>query len=245
MNPRQRRGLLLMILAAIGAVVVFISVIGYVGSVRAEVGVKTEVLRLKAAVPSYTRITEDNLERVWVPKKWSPSTMITDVSQLQGKVAAADLAAGSHLQVGMLITAPTLEPGQREIAIMIDAETGVAGKVHEGMLVDIYATYQQSRNNQQQESCAARIVKSARVIQIGQAVDVKTEQAAAGGANGGGSSATEAQVPITFALTAADSLKLTREESFAQKIRLALIGGSGETPDNVALPPVCQTIPAR
>jgi pilus assembly protein CpaB len=239
MNPRQRRGLLLMILAAIGAVVVFISVIGYVGSVRAEVGVKTEVLRLKSAVPSYTRITEDNLERVWVPKKWSPSTMITDVSQLHGKVAAADLAAGSYLQVGMLITAPTLEPGQREIAIMIDAETGVAGKVHEGMLVDIYATYQQARSNQQQESCAARIVKSARVIQIGQAVDVKEEQ------NNSNSSATESQVPITFALTAADSLKLTREESFAQKIRLALIGGSGETPDDVALPPVCQTIPAR
>jgi pilus assembly protein CpaB len=236
MNPRQRRGLMLMILAAIGAVVVFISVIGYVGSVRAEVGVKTEVLRLKAAVPSYTRVTEDNLERVWVPKKWSPTTMITDVSQLQGKVAAADLAAGSYLQVGMLITAPTLEPGQREIAIMIDAETGVAGKVHEGMLVDIYATYQQSRNTQQQESCAARIVKAARVIQIGQLTNVKDEK---------NNSVTESQVPITFALTAADSLKLTREESFAQKIRLALIGGSGETPDNVRLPPVCQTIPAR
>jgi pilus assembly protein CpaB len=237
MNPRQRRGLLLMILAAIGAIVVFISVIGYVGSVRAEVGVKTEVLRLKAAVPAYTRITENNLERMWVPKKWSPTTMITDVSQVQDKVAAADLAAGSYLQVGMLITAPSLEPGQREIAIMIDAETGVAGKVHEGMLVDIYATYQQSRNNQQQDSCAARIVKAARVIQIGQKVAVKDDKNA--------NSVTETQVPITFALTAADSLKLTREESFAQKIRLALIGGSGQGPDSVQLPPVCQTVPAR
>lgn len=235
MNPRQRRGLMLMILAAIGAVVVFVSVIGYVGSVRAEVGVKTEVLRLTAPVAAYTQIDQSKLERVWVPKKWSPNTMINDFSQLQGKVAAADLAAGSYLQVGMLVTAPTLEPGQREIAIMIDAETGVAGKVQPGMLVDIYATYQFAQR-QQQQSCAARIVKAARVIQIGQRVNVKDEK---------NNSVTTSQVPITFALAAADSLKLTREESFATKIRLALIGGTGQSPDDVRLTPVCQTLPAR
>ncbi|MEU8122771.1 Flp pilus assembly protein CpaB [Spirillospora sp. NPDC049024] len=224
-----------MILAALGAVAVFISIIGYVGSVRAEVGVKTDVLQLKRAVPAYSPVTADDLQRIRVPKKWSPNTMVTDVAQLEGKVAAADIPAGAFLQAGMIVPGPSLQPGQREIAIMIDAETGVAGKVHEGMPVDIYATYQSQKGNAQQ-SCAARIVRAARVIQIGQETKVKDEK---------NSSVTQSQVPITFALSAQDSLKLTREESFAEKIRLALIGGSGSGVDGVKLPPVCETLPAR
>ncbi|MEU4827537.1 Flp pilus assembly protein CpaB [Actinomadura sp. NPDC023710] len=235
MNPRQRRGVLLMVLAALGAVAVFISIVGYVGSVRAEVGVKTDVLRLKRPIAAFDLVTTDDLERIRVPRKWSPDTMVTDLSQLDGKVAAADLPAGAFLQVGMLVPGPVLQPGQREIAIMIDAETGVAGKVRKGMAVDIYATYQNQQGNRQ-ESCAARIVKAARVIQIGQETKVQDEK---------DNTVTDSQVPITFALSAADSLKLTREESFANKIRLALIGGSGQGLDGVKLPPVCETLPAR
>ncbi|MEU5880316.1 Flp pilus assembly protein CpaB [Spirillospora sp. NPDC047279] len=224
----------MLILAVLGAVTVFVSVVGYVGSVRAEVGVKTDVLQLKRSIPAYTRVTEADLQRIRVPRKWSPNTMVTDAASLEGKVAAADLQAGSYLQIGMLVPGPSLQPGEREIAIMIDAETGVAGKVFKGMSVDIYATYQQD-SGQNRTSCAARIVKSARVIQIGQLTNIKSEK---------NNSITESVVPMTFALSAADSLKLTREESFANKIRLALIGG-GQTADNVKLPPVCQTIPAR
>ncbi|MFA1545107.1 Flp pilus assembly protein CpaB [Actinomadura chokoriensis] len=224
-----------MILAAVGSIVVFVGIVGYVGDVRAEVGVKTDVLQLKQPVPAYTQVTEPMLQRVQVPRKWTPQTMVSDVSQLTGKVAAADLPQGAYLQQGMLVTAPNLQPGQREIAIMIDAETGVAGKVHEGMVVDIYATYQAAESNRQ-TSCAARIVKSARVIQIG---TITTQ------ADDKNAQAKNQVVPVTFALSAADSLKLTREESFANKIRLALIGGSGLAPDDVRLTPVCTTIPAR
>ncbi|MEV4253571.1 Flp pilus assembly protein CpaB [Spirillospora sp. NPDC049652] len=236
MNPRQRRGVLLMILAALGAVVVFTGILSYVGSVRAEVGVKTEVLRLKTPVAAFTRVSPDNLDHVWVPKKWSPNTMITDLSQLDGKVASADLPAGAYLQTGMITPGPTLQAGQREISIMIDAETGVAGRVRKGIHVDIYATYQKNQGSNNQQACAARIVKSALVTQIGQVTDVRSEK---------NNTVTDKQLPITFALSAADSLKLTREESFATKIRLALIGGSGDTPDGVSMPPVCETTPAR
>ncbi|MBW8484949.1 Flp pilus assembly protein CpaB [Actinomadura parmotrematis] len=235
MNPRQRRGVLLMLLAALGSVAVFISVIGYVGSVRAEVGVKTDVLVLRHDVAAYAPVTSADLQRMQIPRKWSPAGMITDLGELDGQVAAADLRTGAYLQAGMLVPGPTLQPGQREIAIMIDAETGVAGKVHKGMYVDIYATYT-TPDAQKQRSCAARIVKAARVIQIGQLTSVKSTKENTG---------PQSAVPITFALQAADSLKLAREESFASKIRLALIGGTGQGADNVKLPPVCETVPAR
>ncbi|MFC5745639.1 Flp pilus assembly protein CpaB [Actinomadura rugatobispora] len=224
-----------MVLAALGAVVVFVSVLGYTGSVRAEAGVRTEVLVLTRTIPAYTRITENDLRRAQVPKRWSPSTLITNPAQLAGKVAGADLPAGAFLQHGMLVPHPALEPGQRAISIRVDAETGVAGMVQKGMYVDIYATYQVQKGSRQ-ESCAARIVKSALVLQIDQVRSVRDEK---------NTSVTESIMPITFALDAVDSLKLTREESFANKLRLVLIGGTGRKADGVSLPPVCETIPAR
>jgi pilus assembly protein CpaB len=235
MNPRQRRGALLLVLAAIGAIVVFISIVGYVQSVRAEVGLKVQVLRVKQNVAAYSPLDSSAVELVSVPQKWTPKTMLSNTQDLSGKVAAADIPAGTYLEQGMLVDAPVLKEGEREIAIMIDAETGVAGKVHPGMYVDIYAAYQNQQANGQQ-ACAARIVKSAQVLQIGQ----QTTQKGAGS----NSSTTTQVVPITFALSAVDSLKLTREESFATKIRLALIGGTSG-PDGVQLNPVCQTQAAK
>ncbi|MFB4300703.1 Flp pilus assembly protein CpaB [Actinomadura sp. NTSP31] len=215
MNPRQRRGVLLMILAAVGAVAVFVSVLGYVGSVRAEVGEKRQVLRLKVAVPAYGRLDPGMVERVEMPVKWSPDTMLTDPASVAGKVAPAALVAGAYLQRGMLIDAPLLQPGQREIAIMIDAETGVAGKVKPGMVVDIYATFQQ-QSQRDQKSCASRIIRRAQVIQVGRT----TRQRSAANAQD-----VNTVVPITFALAADDSVKLTYAEAFASHVRLALIGG--------------------
>ena len=46
MNPRQRRGLLLIAIAALGLVVVFVLVAGYVSDVRREVDPKVSLLAL-------------------------------------------------------------------------------------------------------------------------------------------------------------------------------------------------------
>jgi pilus assembly protein CpaB len=216
MNPRQRRGALLTALAAFGSVVVFIAIVGYVGSVRAEVGARSRVLVLSRAVSAYAPIEARMVRRIEVPRRWIPRTVIDDPGELVGKVAAADLPKGSYLQEGMLVGAPALGPGQREIAILIDAETGVAGKVRPGMLVDIYATFeaQPTQPRQAQRPCAVRVIGGAKVIQTGQL----TERAGQDGAD------VTQVVPITFALSTQDSLKLTYAESFAAKVRLALIG---------------------
>jgi len=160
--------------------------------------------------------------------------MITDPQDLTGKVAATDLAQGSYLQKGMLIDVPTLLPGQREIAILIDAETGVAGKVHAGMLVDIYATYQEQQLRNQRD-CAVRVISQARVIQVGQTQDAQRSNQAP--TRQAGNDATKS-VPITFALSSQDSLKLTYAESFATKVRLALIGSRTDAKEP-PLAPVC------
>jgi pilus assembly protein CpaB len=235
MNPRQRRGAVLLILAAIGAIVVFVSVVGYVGSVRAEVRDKISVLQLTKPVAAYATVDESAVKRVQVTANGMPrDALLTDLQDLTGKVAATDVPEGALLEKGMFVNAPTLQPGQREIAIMIDAETGVAGKVQPGMLVDIYASFQQ-QNGTAQKSCAVRVISNARVINVGQ---LRKES---GGQNP--NDVTQV-VPVTFALSVADSLKLTYAESFASKVRLALIGGQGEQLSK-RMNPVCATPTAR
>lgn len=237
MNPRQRRGAVLTILAAITAVIAFFGITGYVGSVRAEVGQTTEVLMLTRPVAAYQPIEPGTLRRVSVPRRWTPRSMITDPGAVQGKVAAADLAGGSYLQQGMLIPAPALQPGQREIAILLDAETGVAGKVVPGIVVDIYATFEPQQ--QAQRACAVRVIRGAKVIQTG---ELRAQPAKGGGAQE--ETDVNEVVPITFALSTEDSLKLTYAESFASKVRLALIG-QGQDDPSTGLDPVCRAPVAR
>lgn len=231
MNPRQRRGALLMIVACVGAVGVFVAMLSYVNSVNARVGDYTTILKLTKDVAANASVTSSAFEEEQVPKKWVGKNYISDPDSLQGKVAARNLKKDSFLYDGMVMTAPRLQSGQREIAILIDAETGVAGKVQPNSVVDIYATYQ--TGNQGEKSCAVRVLANARVVDVGQ-------QRSQRQSNDDGQVDVEAVVPVTFALSPTDSLTLTYAESFAQKLRLALVGpGSTEIPEEDR---VCDTV---
>ncbi len=218
MNPRQRRGVLLMALATLGALVVFVSVLSYVGSVRDEVGNLGIALRLSQDVEAFGVVDEAVWEEVQVPVRWMSATTITDPRETIGLVAGTALPAGSFLQRGMLIEQPSLEQGQREIAILIDAETGVAGKVRGGSVVDIYATFS-ADGPLGQVARSDIIVTNALVLQVGRPT-----------ASGDEGFADQAVVPITFALSVEESLALTYAESFAANVRLAIVGGGDRTP---------------
>jgi len=109
---------------------------------------------------------------------------------------------------------PRLAPGQREIAIMVDAETGVAGKIHPNSVVDIIATYAGGQDRPDQ---AEVVVPGARVIDVGVTVsknDGKVQQQDA---------EPQSVVPVTFALTPEQDLAVTHAETFASEVRLALL----------------------
>ena len=219
MNPRQRRGVLLMAVAALGALVVFVSVLSYVADVRREVGDLGTALRLSRDVPAFGVVDQTAFETVQVPRRWMPDTALGDPRETVGLVAGTALSAGSYLQRGMLVEQPALAQGQREIAILIDAETGVAGKVRGGSVVDIYATFA-GDPTAGQATRSDIIVTNALVLQVG--------QPAAGGGDEG--FADQEVVPVTFALSVEESLALTYAESFAEHVRLAIVGGGDRTP---------------
>ena len=221
MNPRQRRGAVLMALAALGALAVFVIVVNYVSSVSKQVGPMTMSYQFDRPVARLAVITEGDLRQVKVPTKWLPKAAIQSFDPTRGLVATQDIPRGAVLQQGMTGPPPELAPGQLEVAIMIDAETGVAGKVHPGDLVDIYATFETqvpSGNSSRTVNQARVIVANAQVLAIGalRRVDVP--------AKGDGSGFKQNDVvPVTFALSQRDSLKVTYAESFAEEVRLALI----------------------
>ena len=223
MNPRQRRGLLLLVLSGLGLLAVFVLVASYVSDVRTEVDPKIKLLALSKPVKAYSSIPDDAVTEITMPRRWAPRTALRDRSQLVGFVAGTDLQRDSLLQKDMLVAPPDLEPEQREVAILVDAETGVAGKIGPDSVVDIVGTFagDPERNIQPRSTV---VVPAARVIDVGQP-QLK-----------GGRGVQEAQadpqevVPVTFALTPKQQLAVTHAESFAQEVRLALRRPNDETP---------------
>jgi pilus assembly protein CpaB len=216
MNPRQRRGILLLTLSALGLLGVFVLVAGYVSDVRAEVDPKVEVLELAKPAEKDKAITDDMVRTKELPRRWVSKTALRDRARLIGQVALADMPAGSVLQEGMLGSPPELATGEREIAILVDAETGVAGKISPGSIVDIVATF--GGNDQEGVPAESNIVvPGARIIDVGQP-ELK-----------GGNGVQEQQadpatvVPVTFALDPKEALTVTYAESFAAEVRLALL----------------------
>ena len=216
MNPRQRRGVLLLTLSALGLLGVFVLVAGYVADVRAEVDPKVTVLALAKPAEKDKAITDDMVKTLELPRRWAPQTALRDRARLIGQVAQADIPSGSVLQEGMIGSPPELAEGEREIAILVDAETGVAGKISPGSIVDIVATF--AGDEQQGVKAESNVVvPGARIIDVGQP-ELK-------GGNGVQDQAADpAQVvPVTFALKPTEALTVTYAESFAAEVRLALL----------------------
>jgi pilus assembly protein CpaB len=218
MNSRQRRGVILLLLSVLCALGAFAGVLSVISDVKSKVGPEVTAYQLKSDVQPYTALTAGQFQQIKMPERWLPGTAVTDLSQIRGKIAVTTLRAGSLLQRDMIVDRPALQPGQQEVAIMIDAATGVAGKITAGATVNVYATFEGEKQGQPDQSRV--IVTGARVIDVGELTalepdeDRRTQQP------------TDA-VPITFALSAIDAQRITYAESFAKRVRLALVAPGG------------------
>ena len=224
MNPRQRRAILLLALAALGLLGVFVLVAGYVADVRGQVDPKMEVLALSKSVRAHEGVNDDAIKTIRLPRHWAPRNAITDRGELVNLVAATDLPPNTVLQKGMLEAPPQLAAGQREIAIMVDAETGVAGKIHPGSIVDIIGTFPRGERLPDRSEV---VVPGARIIDVGVAVAKGGDKVADQQSD---PQSVQQVVPVTFALTPTQDLMVTHAETFASEVRLALLR-PGDSPE--------------
>jgi Flp pilus assembly protein CpaB len=216
-NPRQRRGILLIAIAVVGAVGVFIAVSNYLADVRTQLGPMVSVVVSTEDLPPLARPADGQLATVEMPRRWLPPNALQNPDQIGDRITATVIPANTILSEGMFTVGPDIEAGQREIAIMVDVETGVGGKIVSGSVVDIFATF--AGDDQTGQPPSARIVvQRAMVIDVGSPVDVP-EGAPGPGSVGFGSGQ---RVPVTFQLSIQDAARLVYVESFATSVRLAL-----------------------
>ncbi|MGW4272374.1 Flp pilus assembly protein CpaB [Streptomyces seoulensis] len=214
MNSRQRRGVILLLLSVLCALGAFAGVVSVIDDAKSKVGPEVTAYQLKTDVKPYTTLSESQFEKISMPKRWLSPNAVTDLARIRGKIAVTTLRQGSLLQSDMIVDQPALRPGQQEVAIMIDAATGVAGKITPGSSVNVYATFAGQRQGDPAQSKI--IVTGAKVLDVGRitALDPNADNR---------SQQPSEVVPITFALSALDAQRITYAESFAQRVRLALV----------------------
>ncbi|MDV5148073.1 Flp pilus assembly protein CpaB [Streptomyces sp. SBC-4] len=214
MNSRQRRGVILLLLSVLCALGAFAGVLTVISDVNAKVGPEVTAYRLSENVAPYAALNASQFEKISMPERWLSATAVTDLRQIEGRIAVTELRKGSLLQSDMIVRKPELKPGEQEIAIMIDAATGVAGKINAGATVNIYATFAGEKKGDPSQS--RMIVAGARVLSVGKLTPIDNRN------GGSGRAATEA-VPISFALSTLDTQRVAYAESFAEHVRLALV----------------------
>ncbi|WP_333758870.1 Flp pilus assembly protein CpaB [Streptomyces sp. ISBFB 2968] len=220
MNSRQRRGIILLILSVLCALGAFAGVLSVINDVKSKVGPEVTAYRVKSDIEPYTELGATQFEKVEMPERWLSENAVTDLSRVRGKTAVTTLKAGSLLQTDMIVDTPALRPGQQEVAIMIDAATGVAGKITPGSTVNVYATFEGPREGDPDQSKI--IVTGAKVIDVGELTSLEPDE------DSRDREPTDA-VPITFALSTIDAQRITYAESFARRVRLALVAPGGDT----------------
>lgn len=217
MNPRQRRGVLLMVLSGVVALAVFGFVSRYVADVNSQVGERVTVYRAAEALQAYTTLTEGDLKAVEMPRRWASSSASVVVADLVGRKVGVALEPGTMLTRDVLVPASDLSPTEREIAVNVDAVTGVAGRVVPGDLVDIYAVFADVPGLTQQVRI---LVRNARIVSVGgqqtveRQVDVDVRE--------------QEVLAVTLALEPDDTLAVSYASAFAQEVRLVRLP-SGNT----------------
>ncbi|GGQ35576.1 MULTISPECIES: Flp pilus assembly protein CpaB [Streptomyces] len=212
MNSRQRRGVILLLLSVLCALGAFAGVLVVIGDVNSKVGSEVVAYRAKADIAPYSPLAAGQFEEIRVPERWLSATAVTDLGALRDKIALTTLKKGSLLQADMFVDRPQLQPGEQEIAIMIDAATGVAGKITSGAKVNIIATFKGAKDTEPSRSVI--IVANARVLNVGKLTALEKDSDRKGPSEA---------VPITFALSTKDTQRVAYAESFAEHVRLALV----------------------
>lgn len=207
MNPRQRRGVLLMVLSVGLAIAVFLGVATYVDSVNRRVGPMVTVYQATEDLNAFSQLTADRVEAVSVPAQWTDEASRLTVQDIEGRTIAVPLSAGSRVTMDILVPPSDLNPNEREVAINVDAVTGIAGRVRPGDRVDVYAVFSEVPGLANQSRI---LVRNVRVVSVGGTQQVEQRD----------TGAIQDVIPVTLALVPQDALAVTYAGTFADQVRL-------------------------
>lgn len=206
MTPRRRRGLLFMLLSVLVAFGVFAVVSSYVQEVNSRVGPLVTVYQAQESLDAYTALSSDNVEAVEIPERYVSESALRSASEVDGRVIAVPVGAGSPLTRDLLVPPSELDPTEREVAVNVNAVTGLAGRVRPGDRVDVYTVYRDVEGLPDQ---ARVLLRGVRVVSVSGQVQVT-----------GPEQTLRDVIPVTLALVPEQALAITYANSFATEVRL-------------------------
>ena len=196
-----------MVLSGLAAVLVFIGVSTYVASVNSKVGPMVTVYHVTKDVPAFTTLSADNTEPVQVPQRWAADNTVLKSADIDGRVTATPMTAGATISSDSLVPPSDLNPDEREVAVNVDAVTGLAGRVRPGDRVDMYAVFTDVPGLPKE---VVLLVENVRVISVAGQLQVQTPDA----------KSLQNVIPVTLALTSDQALSVTYASQIAAQVRL-------------------------
>jgi pilus assembly protein CpaB len=218
MNPRKRRGVMLIALSVIGAAAVFFAVWSYTASVARQLGPTRPVLTLTQDVSAYVPLSRADFTERTVPVVFTTGSELASYDQIAGRVPATPLKKGSRLLDDVLVPVPAARPGEREITVNVGVEASVAAALRPDDRVDVIAAYPEK---QEQPAYGQLTASNARILRV-ERLATGTEEA--GGLRG------DTILAVTFALIPTDVIKVVLAQTTAKTLRLALVPRGGTAP---------------
>ncbi len=141
------------------------------------------------------------------PERWAADNTVLKSADVDGRVIATPLTAGAPVSLDVLVPPSDLDPEEREIAVNVDAVTGLAGRVRPGDRVDVYAVFSDVPGLSKQSRI---LVENVRVISVAGQLQVTSPDA----------KTIQNVIPVTLALPASPALAVTYANTFASEVRL-------------------------
>ncbi len=177
-----RRTLILIVALAIGTVAAVSSVL-YLNSVQSRANGNARLVRVykvASGIPKGTTgdfaIGHNLVVASSIPQKFYPQTAVTDLTEIKGKVAPLDLAAGQILVDNQFVepsvahtsfSTTNVPNGQVAITISIDQVRGVAGLIVPGDKVDLMGLFSPANSTDPNQQYAHFFYQNVNVIAIG------------------------------------------------------------------------------
>jgi pilus assembly protein CpaB len=149
-KSRLLGGIAALVLAVVGAILLFVYVQG--ASARAQAGLEpVNVLVVKQRVPAGTKAADlgSSIQAQSVPKSAVPQGALTSLDEQAGKVTAVDLEPGEQLLAARLIDPRELVPGTvpvpvglEEVTFLLGPERLLGGRIEAGDSVTVFTSFE-------------------------------------------------------------------------------------------------------
>jgi pilus assembly protein CpaB len=175
---RNKRFLVVLTGALVFGLLTAVSVSRYLSSAQAYNKNLSKVVVARVAIPVGTKIIEDQVGLIQVPKESVPDGTFETVDKLVGRVAVTNIAPREPITDAKLAPEGTagglsavIPEGYRAMTVKVDEVVGISGFIQPGALVDIVVVIDPADAREGQGPISKIVLQNIKVLANGQNID--------------------------------------------------------------------------